>query len=66
MTKTSATQAERYERFRQLHERPEGFVMPNAWDAGSAKLFASLGFQAIATRSIARLSLGVLCVQPQC
>ena len=25
--------------------------MPNAWDAGSAKLFASLGFAAIATTS---------------
>ena len=29
----------------------EPLVMPNAWDAGSAKLFASLGFAAIATTS---------------
>src|SRR5919108_2791387 len=41
---------ERRERFRALHR--EGlFVMPNAWDIGSARLLASLGFQAIATTS---------------
>lgn len=35
-------------RFRALHG--EGlFVMPNAWDVGSARLLASLGFPAIAT-----------------
>ena len=38
-------------RFRQLHRAGEPLVMPNAWDAGSAKLFASLGFAAIATTS---------------
>ncbi len=53
MTKTSATQAERYERFRQLHERPEGFVMPNAWDAVSALLLKQAGFEAIGTSSAA-------------
>ena len=37
--------------FRALHRPGEPLVMPNAWDAGSAKLFASLGFQAIATTS---------------
>ena len=37
--------------FRSLHRPGEPLVMPNAWDAGSAKLFASLGFQAIATTS---------------
>ena len=35
--------------FRALHQT--GFVMPNAWDAGSAKLLASEGFEAIATTS---------------
>jgi 2-methylisocitrate lyase-like PEP mutase family enzyme len=38
-------------RFRVLHERDEVFVMPNAWDAGSARLLASLGFPALATTS---------------
>ena len=37
--------------FRALHRPGEPLVMPNAWDAGSAKLFASLGFAAIATTS---------------
>src|SRR5439155_10967867 len=34
---------------RALHERPGVFIIPNAWDAGSAKLLASLGFEALAT-----------------
>lgn len=38
-------------RFRDLHVPGSPLVMPNAWDAGSAKLFASLGFAAIATTS---------------
>jgi len=37
--------------FRALHRPGEPLVMPNAWDAGSARLFASLGFAAIATTS---------------
>ena len=45
------TQAERARVFRALHERPGIFVMPNPWDAGTAKLFASLGFEALATTS---------------
>jgi len=46
------TQAERARAFRALHERPGIFVMPNPWDAGTAKLFASLGFEALATTSL--------------
>ena len=45
------TQAERARLFRALHERPGIFVMPNPWDAGTAKLFASFGFEALATTS---------------
>lgn len=37
--------------FRELHEREQLFVMPNAWDVGSARLLASLGFEALATTS---------------
>jgi 2-methylisocitrate lyase-like PEP mutase family enzyme len=37
--------------FRELHERQQLFVMPNPWDLGSAKLLASLGFEALATTS---------------
>lgn len=36
--------------FRQLHERG-CFVIPNAWDVGSARLLAQLGFRALATTS---------------
>jgi len=46
------TQAERARAFRALHERPGIFIMPNPWDAGTAKLFASLGFEALATTSL--------------
>jgi 2-methylisocitrate lyase-like PEP mutase family enzyme len=45
------TQADRARAFRALHERPGLFVMPNPWDAGTAKLFAALGFEALATTS---------------
>jgi 2-methylisocitrate lyase-like PEP mutase family enzyme len=34
-----------------LHERDGAFVIPNPWDAGSAKMLASLGFEALATTS---------------
>ncbi len=39
------------QRFRELHESQ--FVMPNPWDVGSARILASLGFQALATSSAA-------------
>lgn len=37
--------------FRRLHDERGGFVMPNAWDAGSAIVLAEAGFAAIATTS---------------
>ncbi len=40
-------------RFRALHARPGLFVMPNPWDAGTARLLAAFGFEAIATSSAA-------------
>ncbi len=46
------TQAERAAAFRALHERPGVFVIPNPWDAGTARLLASLGFEALATTSL--------------
>ncbi|HEX6752603.1 MAG TPA: isocitrate lyase/phosphoenolpyruvate mutase family protein [Solirubrobacterales bacterium] len=44
------TQAEKADRFRALHEG-EAFVMPNPWDAGSARALEALGFEALATTS---------------
>ena len=46
------TQSEKAQSFRALHERPGIFVIPNPWDAGSAKLLAALGFEALATTSL--------------
>ena len=46
-----STQLERALQFQALHQRPGIIVMPNPWDAGSAKLFASLGFEAMASTS---------------
>lgn len=45
------TQSERALAFRALHERPGAFVMPNPWDAGSARVLAGFGFEALATTS---------------
>jgi 2-methylisocitrate lyase-like PEP mutase family enzyme len=46
------TQMEKAELFRALHKRPGAFVMPNPWDAGTAKLLAAIGFEALATTSL--------------
>lgn len=46
--------------FRQLHERPGAFIIPNPWDVGSARILAALGFPALATTSAGMaFSLGV-------
>jgi 2-methylisocitrate lyase-like PEP mutase family enzyme len=44
------TQREKGEAFRALHEG-KPFVIPNPWDAGSARMLEGLGFQALATTS---------------
>ncbi len=51
MTATTASQAERAAAFVALHEAPRGFVIPNPWDAGSARLLHALGFAALASTS---------------
>ena len=45
-----STQAQRAARFVALHEGP-AFVIPNPWDAGSARVLEGLGFRALATTS---------------
>ncbi len=42
-------QSDKAERFRELHKST--FVIANAWDAGTARILAGLGFQALATSS---------------
>jgi 2-methylisocitrate lyase-like PEP mutase family enzyme len=46
------TQMDKAKLFRALHERPGAFIIPNPWDAGTAKLLAGLGFEALATTSL--------------
>ncbi len=42
-----------------MHERPGTFVIPNPWDAGTARILTALGFEALATTSAGlALSLG--------
>lgn len=45
------TQADQAQRFLALHRAGEPLLMPNPWDLGSARLLASLGFEALATTS---------------
>ena len=47
---STRNQEEKALAFRDLHEG-DGFVLPNPWDAGSAKALAALGFEALATTS---------------
>lgn len=54
----TASQQDKAIRFRALHEGPGAFLIANAWDAGSARILAGLGFAALATSSGA--SAGVL------
>ena len=46
-----ATQREKYERFRALHERPGAFVIPNPWNEGTTRILTAIGFEALATTS---------------
>ncbi len=45
------TYEERAQAFRALHERAGLFIVANPWDVGTARLFAGLGFEALATTS---------------
>ena len=45
------TQARKAERFRKLHEGPNTLLLPNPWDAGTAKVLTALGFEAMTTTS---------------
>ena len=46
------TQAEKAAAFRALHERAGAFIIPNPWEAGTAKLLTAMGFEALATTSL--------------
>ena len=46
------TQAQKAAAFRALHGRDGAFIIPNPWDAGTARLLTALGFEALATTSL--------------
>ncbi|MBL4615552.1 MAG: isocitrate lyase/phosphoenolpyruvate mutase family protein [Magnetovibrio sp.] len=45
------TQRSKFEKFKALHDRTGTFVIPNPWNAGSARILTALGFEALATTS---------------
>ncbi|HZT13315.1 MAG TPA: isocitrate lyase/phosphoenolpyruvate mutase family protein [Candidatus Baltobacteraceae bacterium] len=45
------TQADKAQRFRRLHDRSELLLLPNPWDAGTAKILEALGYEAMTTTS---------------
>ncbi len=47
----SVSQQEKAKKFRTLHEGPGTFLIPNPWDAGTARMLTALGFEALATTS---------------
>src|SRR6478752_8411925 len=49
----SVSQNEKAARFRELHDGPDAFVIPNPWDVASARILDGLGFEALATSSAA-------------
>lgn len=46
-----ASQADKGRAFRALHDQTQTFIIPNPWDAGSARILEALGFAALATTS---------------
>jgi 2-methylisocitrate lyase-like PEP mutase family enzyme len=47
----AVTQLDKGNAFRALHQGPRAFIVANAWDAGSARILAGLGFSAVGTSS---------------
>jgi len=57
----NVTQTDKFRLFKALHERPGAFVIPNPWNAGTARILTALGFEALATTSAGfALSIGRL------
>jgi 2-methylisocitrate lyase-like PEP mutase family enzyme len=47
----TVSQAQKGRQFRELHHGPGAFILPNPWDAGTARMLAAVGFPALATTS---------------
>ncbi len=48
---TGGSQCQKYRKFKALHDRPGAFVIPNPWNAGTARILTAMGFEALATTS---------------
>ena len=46
------SQSEKAAIFHALHKQPGAFIIPNPWDAGTAKILAAVGFEALDTTSL--------------
>jgi 2-methylisocitrate lyase-like PEP mutase family enzyme len=57
------SQLDKANAFRALHARPGAFIIPNPWDAGTARLLAAAGFEALATTSLG-LANALGCASP--
>src|SRR5438445_648871 len=55
------SQSDKAATLRALHRGPRAFVIANAWDAGSARALAALGFPALATSSGAQAGVRAVC-----
>ena len=51
MTAASGSNVDKASRLRELHKAPPILVLPNAWDAATARVFEAAGFPAVATTS---------------
>jgi 2-methylisocitrate lyase-like PEP mutase family enzyme len=51
VSRSMNTQQNKADVFAALHQRPGCFIIPNPWDAGTAKMLTTLGFEALATTS---------------
>lgn len=47
----SVSQSAKARKFLKLHEGPGAFLLPNPWDAGTARMLSTLGYEALATTS---------------
>jgi 2-methylisocitrate lyase-like PEP mutase family enzyme len=50
----TVSQADKAKKLRALHAAPGAFIIPNPWDAGSARVLEAMGFLALATSSGAK------------
>ena len=61
----AVTQLDKGNSFRALHQGPRPFIIANAWDAGSARILAGVGFAALATAPLPEKHEGLRRTRPR-